>query len=260
MTARTYLVTGAASGIGKATTELLISRGHRVIGADLKDTDIAADLSTVDGRETLVEQATELSGGTLDAVIAVAGLSHPIPVTASVNYYGAIATLEGLRPLLTQSAAPRAVVVDSMASLQSYDEELERLFLTGTEEEAVARCVELAKSPATGHQIYSSSKRALARWLRTNATSALWAGAGIPLNAIAPGVVLTPMTRDLVATPEGRTKLNAQVPMPLNGPFDPIVAARLLVWLADEENSHLCGQVIFIDGGYDAVLRGDSTW
>lgn len=260
MNARTYLVTGAASGIGKATAELLNSRGHRVIGADLRGTDINADLSTVVGREALVDQATELSGGVLDAVIAVAGLSHPIPVTASVNYYGAIATLEGLRPLLTQSAAPRAVVVDSMASLQSYDEELVQLFLTGTEAQAVARCVELAESPATGHQIYSSSKRALARWLRTTATTPEWAGAGIPLNAIAPGVVLTPMTKELVATSEGRARLNEQVPMPLNGPFDPIVAARLLVWLADEENSHLCGQVIFVDGGYDAVLRGDSTW
>jgi len=260
MTTRTYLVTGAASGIGKATAELLTSRGHRVIGADLTGADINADLSTVTGRETLVEQAGALSGGVLDAVIAVAGLSHPIPVTASVNYYGAIATLEGLRPLLTRSAAPRAVVVDSMASLQPYDDELVRLFLEGTEEQAVARCVELAESPATGHQIYSSSKRALARWLRTNAPTPQWAGAGIPLNAIAPGVVLTPMTKDLVTTPEGRAKLNELVPMPLNGPFDAIVAARLLVWLAGEENSHLCGQVIFVDGGYDAVLRGDTTW
>jgi hypothetical protein len=48
--------------------------------------------------------------------------------------------------------------------------------------------------------------------------------------------------------------------MPLNGPFGPEVAARLLTWLASEENSHLCGQVVFIDGGYDAVVRGDKVW
>ena len=257
---RTYLVTGAASGIGKATATLLRTRGHRVIGADLKDSDINADLSTVQGRELLITSAAELSGGVLDGVIAVAGLSHPIPVTAAVNYYGTIATLEGLRPLLTRSPAPRAVAVASMASLQAYDEELVQHLLDGTEEDALARAAELATAPETGHKIYSSSKRALARWLRTAATTPEWAGAGIPLNAIAPGVVLTPMTAELVATPEGRARLNEQVPMPLNGPFDADVAAKLLAWLADEENSHLCGQVIFVDGGYDAVVRGDSTW
>ena len=257
---RTYLVTGAASGIGKATATLLRSAGHKVIGADLKDTDINADLSTVEGRAHLITAAEELSGGVLDGVIAVAGLSLPIPVTAAVNYYGALATLEGLRPLLTRSSAPRAVVVASMASLQPFDEELVRLFLEGTEEDALARAAELATSPQTGHQIYSSSKRALARWLRTAAPTEEWAGAGIPLNAIAPGVVLTPMTTELVATPEGRAKLNEQVPMPLNGPLEADVAAKLLIWLASEENSHLCGQVVFIDGGYDAVVRGDSTW
>jgi NAD(P)-dependent dehydrogenase (short-subunit alcohol dehydrogenase family) len=68
------------------------------------------------------------------------------------------------------------------------------------------------------------------------------------------------MTAELVATEEGRAQLTAQVPMPLNGPFGPEVAARLLTWLASEENSHLCGQVVFIDGGYDAVVRGDKVW
>jgi hypothetical protein len=39
-----------------------------------------------------------------------------------------------------------------------------------------------------------------------------------------------------------------------------IVPARLLAWLVSEENTHLCGQVVFVDGGSDAVIRGDSTW
>jgi hypothetical protein len=34
----------------------------------------------------------------------------------------------------------------------------------------------------------------------------------------------------------------------------------LLAWLTSEENAHLCGQVVFIDGGSDVIIRGESTW
>jgi NAD(P)-dependent dehydrogenase (short-subunit alcohol dehydrogenase family) len=62
-TFRTYVITGTASGIGRATRQLLESQGHRVIGADLRDAEIIADLSTVEGRQTLIAQATQLSEG-----------------------------------------------------------------------------------------------------------------------------------------------------------------------------------------------------
>ena len=40
----------------------------------------------------------------------------------------------------------------------------------------------------------------------------------------------------------------------------PEVPGHLLAWLVSEENTHLCGQLVFVDGGSDAVIRGDSTW
>lgn len=120
--ARTALVTGSASGIGKATAETLADRGYTVIGADLHDADITADLTTTEGRTALVEEATRLSGGTLDAVLAIAGLAEPIAKTVAVNYFGMVSTLTGLRPLLTESDAPRAVGVASMASLIPVDD------------------------------------------------------------------------------------------------------------------------------------------
>lgn len=258
---RTYVVTGAASGIGQATAELLRERGHRVIGADLRDADVVADLGTEQGRASLVQQVTQLSGGRVDAVLAVAGLAQPIAATAAINFFGTVATLTGLRPLLLSSDAPRAVAVTSMASLFPPDDALLEAMLGGDEPVALERAAELAAGgPETANAIYGTSKRALARWIRRNAATREWAGAGIPLNAVAPGVVLTPMTADLTATEEARAQLGTMVPMPLNGFFEPRSVAYLLAWLASEENAHLCGQVVFIDGGSDVVIRGDAVW
>ena len=258
--ARTMVVTGAASGIGKATAELLRQQGDTVIGVDIRDADITVDLSTPEGRASLVEQVKQKSGGSIDGILAIAGLAAPIPATVSVNFFGMVATLEWLRPLLAGSSAPRAVGVASMASLHPHDDELVAAMTAGDEATAVARAEVLSQDPAAGHLIYSSTKKAFAQWIRRSAPTADWAGANIPLNAIAPGVIVTPMTAPLLETEEGREQIRAGVPMPLNGFAEAIVPAKLLVWLTSEDNTHLCGQVVFIDGGSDAVIRGDSTW
>ena len=257
--ARTYVVTGAASGIGRATAELLTSRGEKVIGVDLAGSDINVDLTTDEGRTTLVSEAERLSGGSIDGILAIAGLAAEIPATVGVNFFGMVATLEGLRPLLSQSDAPRAVGIASMASLHPVDDELVAALAAGDEPAALARAAVVAQG-GTGGSIYASTKKAFAQWIRRQAPTTEWAGAGIPLNAIAPGVIVTPMTAPLLETEEGREQIRQGVPMPLNGFAEAIVPARLLAWLVSEENSHLCGQVIFIDGGSDAVIRGDSTW
>jgi NAD(P)-dependent dehydrogenase (short-subunit alcohol dehydrogenase family) len=250
---RTYVITGSASGIGAATQELLQARGHHVIGADLHDADVVADLATEQGRGHLVDEVKRLSGGTIDAVLAVAGVDIAGPPTIAINYYGAVATLVGLRPLLVGSAEPRAVAVSSITSVHPFDQQLLDAMLDGSEEQALSRA-------QTAQYAYATSKRALSRWIRRNAVSDDWAGAGIPLNAIAPGLVRTELLERLFADPATKERIDAGSPMPLGGPYKPVVAAELLAWLTSEENGHMTGQTIFLDGGADVVLRGDSTW
>ena len=256
---RTIVVTGAASGIGKASSALLAARGDTVIGVDLDGTDISADLTTHEGREHMVARVRELSGDTIDGIVANAGLARELPVTVGVNYFGAVATLEGLRPLLAGSDSPRAVATASMASLFPVDDTLVEAMRAHDEPAALGRAQELIDA-GTASTIYGSTKRALAQWIRRNAASADWAGAGIPLNAVAPGVMRTPMTANMMATPEAERQLLETVPMPLNGVGTPETVAHLIGYLTSMENTHLCGQVVFIDGGSDVVIRGDSTW
>jgi NAD(P)-dependent dehydrogenase (short-subunit alcohol dehydrogenase family) len=72
--------------------------------------------------------------------------------------------------------------------------------------------------------------------------------------------VRTPMVADMIATEEARAGLDQMVPMPCNYYLEPENVAYLLIWLASVENTHVTGQVIYIDGGSDAALRGDNVW
>ena len=134
---RTYVVTGAASGIGAATARTLRERGGRVIACDLHDADVAGDLTTAEGRADLVEGVRRLSGGAIDAIIANAG-GGPPETSLALNFFGAVATLDGLRPLLESSAAPRAVAVSSIASLRPPHAPLVEACLNMDERAAVA--------------------------------------------------------------------------------------------------------------------------
>lgn len=258
---RTYVVTGAGSGIGATTANMLKERGERVIGIDLKNAEVEADLSTAEGRVAAAKQATELAGGTIDAVIACAGISAPIAKTISVNYFGVTELLVELLPALRKSDAPRAAVVSSMASLQPNSPEMVEAALAGDEAKAVEIAQKFADmGPEKGYIVYPSSKRALSRWVRRESISEAWAGSGIPLNAVAPGTVITPMTEELLSTPEGAAMVDSQVPMPLNYHQPAESIAALLIWLTSVENTHLAGQTIYNDGGADATMRGDDIW
>ncbi len=251
---RTYVVTGSASGIGAATVERLRTAGHRVLGVDLHDADIEADLATPDGRQAMADQVAAACDGSVDAVVAGAGISADGRRAISVNYFGAVATVELLHPLLEAGEDPRVVVISSIASILGADEPVVEACLAGDEEEA---CRRMDQNPSMA---YLTSKTALARWLRRQATIPRWAGAGIALNAVAPGTVITPMTAELLGSASSVEMVDTAVPMPLHGHARPETIAAVVDFLTSPENTHITGQVLFVDGGADAVLRRDTTW
>ena len=253
--ARTIVITGANSGIGKATAALAEARGWKTIRADLNGGDVEADLATPQGRLAFVEEVNALVGEHLDAVIACAGVTLPTSLTLKVNYFGAIATLEGMLPLLAKGTQPRAIGISSFASVLQPDSELVEACLSGNEAEAL-RIAE-NKDPDA---YYASSKAAFARWIRRQAITADWVGTGILLNGVAPGIVETPMTQPMLDDETRRDQLEHVVPMPIGRHGRPEEIAELLLWLASPANSLMVGQILFIDGGAEATVRGDTLW
>ncbi|WEK56778.1 MAG: SDR family oxidoreductase [Candidatus Brevundimonas phytovorans] len=249
-----YLVTGSASGIGQSVAQALKAEGHQVIGVDLREAEIIADLATAEGRAALVVEAERLSGGVLDGVVAAAGLSRAdiADVTLAVNYFGAVATLEGLRPLLARAERGRAVVLCSTAALLGGDEDVVAACLDGDEALAQTR---LTANPWT---VYMTSKLALARWLRRTAVQPEWAGAGLLLNAVAPGVVKTPMTAPLLAD-ENMLAMVAQAnPMAVKDYAEPAEIAESILHLLMLKGHYVVGQILYSDGGTDAIMRPDT--
>ncbi|TDU05130.1 NAD(P)-dependent dehydrogenase (short-subunit alcohol dehydrogenase family) [Streptomyces sp. 846.5] len=265
-----YAVTGSASGMGAASARVLREAGHTVIGVDLRDADITADLGTGEGREAAVQGILENCGGTLDGVAAVAGVGPSMKdaaAVASINYFGPVALLEGLRPALARSSAGRAVVIGSNSSttVPMIDERLVELLLAGDETAArehasavqatmPAEVLEAAPSISA----YATSKFALARWARSMAVTADWARQGVLLNVIAPGAVLTPLMLGSTGKAEDLDADAFPTPMPLGVFGAPEDIAFWVHQFLRPEARFTTGATLFVDGGTDAAMRPDA--
>lgn len=254
----TYAISGSASGIGAATRAMLEREGHTVIGIDLRDAEVVADLSTADGRTAAVEATTERCDGRLDGVLTGAGVGPPAPadLTARVNFFGSRDLLIGLRPALATSGAAAAVQIGSNSTTvtPNLPDDVIEAFLADDEAGAIT-AISRTPAPFDSSIAYAGSKTAITRWCRRHATQPEWAGAGIRLNVIAPGAVQTPLLAQGQAD-ETYGPLTESLPIP-TGLGEPDDIAAWIVFMLSPAARFACGSVVFVDGGTDALLRTD---
>lgn len=244
--------------MGRSIRARLEGHGHSVIGVDLSDAEVEVDLSTRTGRDQMVAALGRMCGGSLDGLVVAAGTNAgEAQGILAVNYFGAVATLVGLRPLLAKGVElaaagglSGAVVVSSNSTTTqpSYPSEIADLCLSGDEDLA---CQKIG-TDALG--AYPASKLALAKWVRRRATQGEWIGSGIRLNAIAPGFIDTPMTQ---GTWDFVSKLGDIFPIPVGRPGKDSEVAGLVEYLLSPDAAFFCGSFITMDGGTDAAVRAD---
>lgn len=247
---RKTVVTGSASGIGRAVAQACRERGDSVIGIDRRDADIIADLSNHEGRNTALMAVKQAFPDRVDTLVTCAGIgAGDGDVMTGVNYFGTVDLAQGLHSLLAASASPRVVAIASTAVMQPACDALVKACLAGDEGSAKSLARQFAE------RAYASTKQAVAAWVRKTSVADAWTGPGILINAVAPGVVETAMTSDVLQADKGISWLNTHSPMRLGRHAQPEEVARLIAFLGGADNSYMVGQIIFCDGGANATLR-----
>lgn len=257
----TYAITGSASGMGRETAQRLRVSGHSVIGVDLKEADVVADLSTPHGRREAAKGVLVASSGKLDGAVLAAGLGpgpgrdRPRQI-AQVNYLGVVELLDAWRPTLAAARNAKVVVVASNSSttVPAVPRRAVRGLLAHDADKAV-RSVKLF-GPAAPVMMYAASKIAVSHWVRRHAVLPEWAGSGVRLNAIAPGAVMTPLLQEQLSNPR-EAKAVRSFPIPVGGFGDVAHMADWMCFMLSGAADFLCGSVIFVDGGTDAYFRAD---
>ena len=243
LTGRAALITGGASGIGKAIAQLFASRGAR--------------LALIDRSEVVHEVSTSLGSGHLSLVT---------DVTLEDEVRRAVATVAdqwGRVDILINSAGIGPLAKSEETSIELWDATLDInlrgsfLFAREAGQRMIAqrygRIVNLASQAALvaldGHMAYSASKAGILGMTRVMAKE--WGPHGITVNAISPTVVDTPMGAQGTWSGEAGVAMRKLIP---TGRFaQPEEVAHTALFLVSGASRMITGENVVIDGGYTTV-------
>ena len=245
LAAKVAVVTGAASGIGRSIAQNLVGAGARVVGVDRNSEGVREACSRLDGEvlalgidlteddapSKIVEAAVERFGS-VNVLVNCAGIFPSTPaLEISRNEWERVFSINLRAPFLCSQEIVRwAVSNGRIASIVN-----------------VASSAGVVARPGVAH--YCASKAALI--MLTKALAVEWAGHGIRVNAVAPGLVETPGVTELTSTEQGREEHRRKIArIPLARPGEPREIAEAVLYLTSA--SYVTGETLFVDGGYSA--------
>lgn len=253
---RVAVVTGGASGIGRACAARFAAEGASVVLGDINLDLAVAAAAEIEGRGgtahavhldavSVVDNASLFATavdkyGRLDITVAAAGLAHAGYVSGQANEKAA-------GRLIDQTLEDWQRVMDvNLNGVMLADQAAARAMIECGNGGAIVNIASAAaKVPLNGAVDYCVSKAGV--WMLTKAFALEMAEHGIRVNAIGPGFVETPMTAPMAATEDGSAAMAAMTPMGRLGVPNEIASTAL--FLASDDASYVTGQIVFPAGG-----------
>jgi len=238
---KTALITGASGGVARELAKRLRTQGWRIVMVsrdvsrfDLLDGDfsVQTDVSTPGGAETAFALAIERTGNVPDAVVNCAGSTLIAPL-------GRV-TAESFRNCMA------ANVDTAFFTVQAYTKALLAAKRTG---DIVLFSSVVAGLGVSNHAAIATAKGAIEALVRSIAAD--FSQHGIRINAVAPGLMRSPMTEKMLGTERNQQSIAAQYPLGHYG--DAADGAAVAAWLLSPDARWITGEVIHLDGGFSAV-------